>query len=379
MPWKEVTKMDQRAEFIKFVLRAESNFSALCSRFGISRKTGYKWLKHFKEKESDQNTSFADRSRRPHSHPLVTPPAIQNLILQAREKHPAWGGRKIKAWLESQGNLSIPTASTITKILQRHGYIDKNNIQKQTHWERFEHPYPNDLWQVDFKGYFELHQGQCHPLTILDDHSRFAIALHACEKEDGKTVKNAMIRVFKQYGLPFRMNFDNGHPWGNPKGRYTKFALWLMRLGIRVSYSRIGHPQTNGKDERFHRTLKTELLSFQTFYDLVHAQREFDRWRNIYNHERPHEALGMQTPISRYYPGKRAYPDQLPDLEYDTNCITRTLSDRGYLRFKGAHIFIGKAFCYELVGIKTLPDGENYEVYYGHQKVMSFGEKDLIK
>ena len=188
---------------------------------------------------------------------------------------------------------------------------------------------------MDFKGHLPIENSRCHPLTILDDHSRFALGLQACSDEKTQTVQQRLSAVFRLYGLPERMTMDNGSPWGGASEHFfTPLTAWLIRLGVRVSHSRPYHPQTQGKDERFHRTLKLELLRMHTFRHLDHAQSHFDTWRNTYNLERPHESLGMQVPASRYRPSPRSFPESLPPVEYDSKDVIRKVQEGGEIWFK---------------------------------------------
>jgi transposase InsO family protein len=297
MPWKEVSTMSLKEEFVLLASQEEANIRQLCLRFGISPKTAYKWISRFHQEGS---AGLADRSRRPRTSPSRTLPEIEFLVLQEREKHPAWGGRKLCCTLTSQyPNVKIPAPNTITDILRRHNRLQGPfTPPHNSHtWCRFEHHAPNELWQMDFKGYFSTAtQGYCYPLTVLDDHSRFSVALRACPNEQRLTVQAHLIDTFRVYGLPTRITMDNGSPWGDGASPYTALTVWLMRLGVGVSHSRPYHPQTQGKDERFHRTMKAELLHNRVFTDLVECQHKFDVWRDEYNLHRPHQALQMQVP-----------------------------------------------------------------------------------
>jgi transposase InsO family protein len=384
--------MTERLEFVMLVLAAEEggrkpNMRELCRRYGISPTTAYKWVERFKESGSDPK-SLMDLSRRPKRSPNQTPPELEELFLILRCKHPCWGGRKLRARAEmllsetgdeASQQLQLPAPSTITKILQRNGMISPEESEKREHFQRFEHPRPNDLWQMDFKGHFPLENGRrCHPLTVLDDHSRFLLGLVACPNEEASTTKEALTHIFRRYGLPFRMTMDNGSPWGhianrgNKQGerRYTAFELWLMRLGIRVSHSSPFHPQTQGKDERLHRTLKLELLSDYNWRDLQACQPGFDHWRSGYNCERPHEALEMKVPASRYEPSGRPFPEILPALEYDAGVEVRKVNDRGNIKYRKKYYFLGHAFSGELVGLRPQQQEDGvWDVCYGRHKV----------
>jgi transposase InsO family protein len=368
MPWKETTAMSLRTEFIHLVGLAGANFSQLCQRFGISRKTGYKWLKRYRE---GGESGLADRSRRPQHSPRRSSVELEKAVVEAREQHPAWGGRKIKAHLKRKGHSQPPSASTITEILRRNDKIDAEEARKHKPFQRFEMEQPNQLWQMDFKGYFALEEGgYCHPLTVLDDHSRFLLGLKACPNETRQTVQEQLSRIFRCYGLPERMLMDNGSPWGDDlDSPNTILTAWLIRIGVQISHGHPYHPQTQGKDERLHRTLKDELISRYTLANLPQCQVHFDRWRDVYNYERPHEALDMQSPISRYQPSPRSFPEVLPPILYDTGDIIRKVDEKGKISFRNHSFRVGKAFRYNPVAIRpTQKDGE-YDVVYCSQKV----------
>lgn len=358
MPWQEVSKMQLREEFVGLALLEGSNVRQLCRRFGISPSTGYKWLSRHAAGEA-----LEDRSRRPHCSPERVSALFEAQVIALRQQHPAWGARKLHAVLQRQG-LSVPAVSTVHAILRRHGCIEARASEQSTPWQRFEHPAPNDLWQMDFKGHFPLLSGRCHPLTILDDHSRYALCLQGCANQSRDTVQGHLVATFRRYGLPRRMTMDNGSPWGDSEAHYTALDVWLMRQGIRVSHSRPYHPQTQGKDERFHRTLKAEVLQGRTFDDLPHSQAAFDRWRLLYNQSRPHQALGMQVPQQRYRASPREYQEHPPEPEYDDRDEVRKVQLGGEIYWRGQPYKVGKAFIREQVAIRpTLEDGQ-YDVYW---------------
>ena len=368
MPWKAQDTMSLREEFITLANQEGANRRELCRRFGISPQTGYKWLARHAALGA---SGLAEQSRRPHHSPAATPEHVQQAVLDLRREHPAWGGRKIARRLQDLG-LSSPAPSTVTAILARHGLISPEASAAATPWQRFEHASPNALWQIDFKGVVPTAAGPCHPLTVLDDHSRFNMTLHACARQLGQTVQAQLTEVFRTYGLPVRINADNGSPWGSPAqpGQVSALALWLIRLGIRVSFSRPYHPQTNGKDERFHRSLKAEVLGGRSFQDLSQAQQAFDRWRHVYNHQRPHQALGMATPASRYRMSQRPYPQVLAPIEYgpeDTVVVVKWL---GALRFQGRDFKLSNALRGLPVAVRPKPAEDGcFEVFFMHHKL----------
>jgi len=364
MPWKEHTAMSLRSEFVAFARAPDANISELCRRFGISRKTGYKWLQR-----TGLGLSVEDHSRRPVSSPGRTPAGVEAHIVALRQRYPFYGGRKIRQLLIREHVERPPAASTITAILDRNGLLSPER-RRTRNWQRFEAPVPNALWQMDFKGHFGLSEGRCHPLTVLDDHSRFCLGLAACPDEQGVTVKEQLIPIFERYGLPERILADNGPPWGSSgQGEHTRFSAWLMRLGITVSHGRPLHPQTQGKDERFHRTLKLEVVSQRpVWHDNPEVQRAFDDYRPVYNFERPHEALAYEVPGARYAPSARAYPRRLPPIEYDTELEVRRIHVSGRVKLKGERYYVGKAFAGEPVGLRQVGEAV-WDVYYCHQRI----------
>jgi transposase InsO family protein len=226
---------------------------------------------------------------------------------------------------------------------------------------------------MDFKGHFPLTQaraGRCHPLTVLDDHSRFAVCLAACGNETRETVQTQLIQVFRRYGLPERLTMDNGSPWGSTTGRgMTAVEAWLIRLGIRVSHSRPYHPQTQGKDERFHRTLKRELLSRQGFSSLPACQTAFDAWRDQYNQIRPHEALGQEPPISRFAISGRSYPETLPEIDYEPGDRVLKVTGKGMISVKGCWRYISEGLIGQRIALRPTTTDGVLAVFYCHQEV----------
>jgi transposase InsO family protein len=364
MPWKEWTAMSQRKEFVELALQENANIRALCREYGITPRTGYKWIERYQELGY---IGLYDRSRRPKHSPHKSNPVIEEAVLKVRRAYPAWGGRKIKWKLIQDGIKPTPAASTITAILSRNEMLDSEESKKHSSTQRFEMDSPNQLWQMDFKGYFEMTNGfLCHPLTVIDDHSRFLIGLKACSDQRSKVVREHLKDIFDCYGLPERMLMDNGAIW---KGFHTQLTFWLVRLGIQVIHGRIHHPQTQGKDERLHRTLKNELLSRSPFYDLNDCQQKFDIWRDSYNCERPHQALNMQTPSSRYQPSHRAFTGSFPPIEYEAGDILRKIDCLGKIVYQGRKFRIGKAFKQSLVALRPTEIDGIFNVFFFKQRI----------
>jgi len=364
--------MDLRSEFVFLARQEGANVSALCRRYGISRKTGYKW----KGRAGVRDGDISDRSRRPHGSPSRTPAVMEAAVLEVRAAHPRWGGRKIARRLRDLGLVEVPCPSTVTEILRRHG-IALDEAGTAGPFQRFERDRPNELWQMDFKGHVAMAEGRCHPLTVLDDHSRFSLCLMACGNEQGATVQAHLVTTFRRYGLPEWIITDNGAPWGDTADRpYTPLGVWLLRLGIGISHSRPLHPQTMGKDERFHRTLKAEVLGGPPFADLARCQQAFDRWRHVYNTERPHDALGLAVPASRYAVSSRLFPEQLPPIEYGPGHVVRRVQQGGWISFKGHHLRLPKSFAGYPVGlVPTNTDGQ-YKVIFASRCIAQVDLRD---
>lgn len=361
MAWRARSVVDERLEFCRLAGLEGANVSALCERFGISRQTGYVWLRRLKLGEP-----VTDRSRRPHSSPRQTPADLERSVLDLRDEHPAWGARKLARRLQDLG-VAPPCASTVHAILLRHGRIDKDAASAAAPG-RFEREAPNLLWQMDFKGRTRLGSGAwCHPLTIIDDHSRFAIALEACADEQMLTVRDRLEPILRRHGLPMAIYTDNGNPWGTGvPGQWTRLRVWLLKLGIDLIHARPYHPQGRGKNERFHRSLKAEVFAFAPLAGMAQAQAAFDRWRDLYNHHRPHQALAMAVPASRYRPSPRSFPPRLPEPVYDHGEIVRRVgSTKAYVSFMGRKWYVPKAFQGESLAIRPLQLDGLYGVFFG--------------
>jgi transposase InsO family protein len=369
MPWREVSAMDQRREFVRLALQEGVNRRELCRRFGISPDVGYKWLARWQAGDRE----LANRSRRPIVTPRRSEAMTEERVLAVRDAHPAWGARKIAHCLKRDG-VTVPVPSTVHQILRRNGRVQPTESAPPNPGHRFEKEAPNLLWQMDFKGHMPLTNGMdCHPLTMVDDHSRYVVCLKACADERRLTVQDHLTATFRRYGLPDALYTDNGSPWGDTSGvRWTGLKVWLLKLGVRVVHARPRHPQARGKNERFHRTLKAEVFAMQRFRNLPDVQRAFDAWRSMYNLERPHQGLGMDVPASRYRPSSRAMPARLPKVEYDSGEIVRTVSStRHYVAFKGRMWKVPQAFARERLAIRPLDRDGHYGIFFASWQVAS--------
>jgi transposase InsO family protein len=337
---------------------------SLCRTFGVSRKTGYLWLERYRESGA---VGLLDRSRRPLSSPNRSDTDLEAQVLALHDTYPCWGGRKLAALLPE--GVPRPHHNTIAAILRRNGrqLVPHTDATERTHM-RFEHEAPNLLWQMDFKGHFPLtdkQAGRCHPLTVLDDHSRFAVCLAACPRETYQYVQVALTQAFQLYGLPQRITCDNGSPWRVAgEESISRLEVWLIRLGIRVAHSRPHHPQTQGKDERFHRTLKRELLNRTGFHSHAACQLAFDKWRDQYNLVRPHEALGQKPPGTRYAASARAFPSQLPAIDYEASDEVRKVRGSGQIQFARRDFFIGEGLLGELVAVRPTAEDGIFKVFF---------------
>jgi transposase InsO family protein len=373
MPWQEASTVELRQEFVLLALKPGANRRALARRYGVSPTTAYKWLARY---QAEQAAGLADRSRRPHRSPRRSLPEVEAQVLAWRDEYPAWGGRKLAALWQAQGRQPRLHASTVTAILRRHGRLSQARAGQPRAWQRFEAEQPNALWQMDFKGHFALGSAaagsRCHPLGVLDDHSRFCVLLAACADERGATVQQHLIAAFQRYGLPDRLLMDNGGPWGGgAEHPWTPLTVWLLRLGIRVSHGRPAHPQSQGKQERFHRSLVAELLQpvGRPYPDLACAQHAFDRWRDLYNLRRPHEACALQPPGTRYQPSPRGFPDPLPPLEYGPGDLVRRVQDQGLIWLRGRAYRVGQAFRGLPVALRPTASEGVLDVYCGRQRI----------
>jgi transposase InsO family protein len=361
--------MESRRAFVMLATREGANIRELCRRFGISPKTGYKWIHRYAEAGV---AGLADRSGGPHASPRETPPEMVDRVCAMRRdpQRRTWGGRKIHHALIRDAVAGVPAPSTITRILGDADLVRAEPAHTAT--SRFARAAPNDLWQLDFMGHRPLRTGRVHPLTVLDDHSRYLLTLTATGREDLATVQGILTACFRQWGLPWEVLTDNGSPWGHEQQRtraWTRFEVWLLRLGVTVTHGRPAHPQTQGKVERVHGTIAADVFGTQVFADLAAAQTAFDAFRATYNHDRPHEALAWAVPAERYDVSPRRFPETLPELAYADDAQVRIVAHNGALSFHGQRLRIGKAFGGQRVGIvPTAIDGQ-FRVLFAHQPI----------
>jgi transposase InsO family protein len=365
MPWKETSVESERIAFVRAASRAGwGKFASLCREYGISRPTGYLWLKRVLSGgwvlESVEN-----RSRRPHRSPSQTSTEIEQRVVSWRQRE-GWGGKKIREKLLAEG-LSLPVI-TINRVLKRYGLVPALDRQSSA-TGRFERSRPNELLQMDFKGDYRIRTGRCHPLSILDDHSRYALGLYALGDQGGMGVQRCLLEVFERYGIPEEMLMDHGCPWWSSTNSFglTWLSVWLLKQGIRLSNGRTRHPQTQGKVERFHRTLKESLRHHGEPETLRGFAEALSRFQRVYNEERPHEALGMAVPHQHYQPSPRRYQPNPPAWEYPEGALVKRLNRQGVLDCPGGRRFVCEALANEWVAIEEI-DG-HWLVKYRHQYV----------
>ena len=361
MPFQGVSVLGRRKAFVAAAREEGANVRALCRWYGISPTTGYKWL----GRAAEGPAGLRDRSRRPHCSPGRTAADVEAAVVAIRREHPCWGGRKIHHVLRRRGLAPVPHANTITDILHRHGLIDPRESAKRQPFQRFERAAPNELWQMDFKGHFAVGAGRCHALTVIDDHSRFAVALVACPDERRRSVQPALAEAFRRYGLPEGILVDNGPPWGTAfDHRHTRLTAWLMQLGVAPHHCRPYRPQTRGKNERFNGTLQAEVIACHRFTDLQQVQSRFDAWRHLYNHERPHQAIADQPPASRFREAPRRFPVTLPPITYGADCLVRRVQQDGRISLENRNLFVSRAFAGKPVGLRPTDRDGVFELLF---------------
>ena len=362
MSWETKTVMETREQFVTEVMEGRETVSALCRKYGVSRKTGYKWLNRAAE-----GLQLCDQSRRPHQQPSKTAEDVEQKIIQMRLDHPAWGGKKIHAVLESAGVEGLPSDKTCCNIIKRNGLIDPAEAARHTAFQRFEKRHCNEMWQTDFKGDFLLGNGvRCYPLTILDDHSRYSIRIEP--KDSATGVKESFIAAFKEYGLPNSVLSDNGSQFAGAHRGLSTFERFLMDLDIHPIHGKPIHPQTQGKIERFHRSLKKEALGV-TPANMAEAKARLENWRWVYNELRPHEALKMKTPSSVYKPSTREYYTPKPYV-YDSGAKLIKVNNWGYLRFGPNRIFLSEAMADTHVEIR-FDENDTFSIIYRNYIIAS--------
>jgi len=355
MPWKEKSVMEVKYEFVLRAFKSNDNFTAICQKYGISTKTGYKWLKRF---EAEGKAGLEDRPPIAKIVRNKTETEIQSRLLRLKRKYLAWGAKKIQTiYRRKYPNEYVPCRSTIEELFKMEGYTKKRRrrIVKDPFCmqAKVKPKKPNELWTIDFKGWWWTSKKErCEPLTVRDEYSKYILAIEVPEKGDMPHVKAILEVLFRRYGLPEYIRSDNGPPFGNVLNMWglTKLSVWWMSLGIKIDRSKPGHPEHNGAHERMHRDIKKELQN-KIYGDLKQHQKTFDKWRKEFNEVRPHEALEMKTPKEVYSKSERKYYEDEIEIVY-TGMRSRRVNDRGFFNYKLQRIFVGNPFAGYNVGIK---------------------------
>ncbi len=376
MGWKESSVMDERMKFIADYLKSEWSLSELCRHYGISRKSGYKWLSRYL---AEGPSGLLNRSRAPNHHPNSVPKMIQDRIIDFRFKHPHWGPRKLVHRLKQlEPDISWPVPSTAGEILKRHGLTVPRRRKRRT--PPYAQPFresiqPNDVWCADFKGWFRTQCGtRIDPLTISDAVSRYLLRCQVLTRPTRIASKAVFQAAFQEFGLPMAIRTDNGAPFASTGlGGLSRLSVWWLQLGIVPERIRPGHPEENGRHERMHRTLKQATAS-PPYANPNAQQQAFDRFGAEYNQERPHEALDMQTPAERYHPSPRILPIRLPEVEYPSDYLVRRVRSNGQIRWQGQLIFLSEVLIGQRVGL-VRTDTDTWSLYFGTLELAEYDEQ----
>jgi putative transposase len=369
MPWEATDAMKERTKFVlewerrwKEAEGGPVNMAELCRMFGVSRQTGYKWVERFRG-AGFAITGVEERSRRPHRSPEALPAELEDLIVEARKRWPKWGPRKLhRKLVEANPGKRVPGPSVMAKVLKRRGMTTPRRRRRRLRAAGVAAPFsgcdaPNDVWCIDFKGWFLTGDGRrCYPLTLIDAFSRYLLRCEALLEPDGDHVRPILDSAFLEFGLPAAIRSDGGPPFASTgPARLTQLSVWLLQLGIRVEIIAPGKPQQNGRLERLHRTLEEETAS-PPARDVRAQQRAFDPWRREYNHDRPHEALTLRTPASVYAVSARSYPRPLVKLELDPFTQVARIDKNGSITWHRRPLFISSALKHEYVQIEPVDE-----------------------
>ncbi len=365
MPWNEQDTVDLREAFVRAALRGLVPMTELCREYNISTKTGYKWVRRYHD---GGMPNLMDRSRAPHSRPQAVRDEAVEAIVALRKKRPTWGPRKLRASLErDHPTVCWPASSTIGEILARHGLVQARKRRRRTPVGT--HPLaaaraPNDVWCADYKGKFRIDRRYCHPFTMTDAASRYVLCCFDTGTESFGPTKAVCERVFREHGLPRRIRSDNGTPFASTGiGGLSELSVWWVKLGILPERIEPGKPQQNGRHERMHRTLKLEAAEKGSRADA--QQAAFDRWRDDFNRERPHEAIANRVPADLYVPSSRPFSDEVGDPEYPDDFEIRRVASNDYIKFQRAQVSIGKVLRGQVIGLEPIDDDGRFQLWFG--------------
>jgi transposase InsO family protein len=367
MPWKETCLMDQRMKFIGVVKTGAMSMSEACTLFGVSRKTGYKWLERY---ETRGIAGLEERSRAPKFCSWALSSQMKQRLLEAKRQRPSWGPVTLLSWLQTREPwVKWPAASTVGDLFKREGLVRERRRRrkpKASPTELRQAQGPNELWCVDFKGDFVVGHRRCYPLTATDSFSRFLLGCDVLDSTSTHNARPVFERLFREYGLPDAIRSDNGAPFASTGlGGLTSLSVWWIRLGIRLERIDPGSPQQNGRHERMHRTLKEETC--QTPADTFEEQQSrFNGFRAIFNSERPHQGVGRRVPGSLYRPSPLTLPATLPELQYPSDHLLCRVRSNGNIRWRGHNVHVTNALAGEIVGLVET-DEDRWKLLFGHQ------------
>lgn len=365
MPWKATCPMDERLSFIAEWQKGERTMTELCERFGISRKTGYKWKDRYLTAGID---GLKDRSRAPRHHPNAISLEMEQRLLTEKHRHPRWGPRKVISWLAAQSpETRFPAPSTVGELFKRHGLVRSRSRRRRSppYTRPFEAcGHPNAVWCADFKGQFLTGPTWCYPLTISDAYSRYFLCCQGLTRPNYEQTQPHFEAVFRDYGVPLAIRTDNGPPFASVGlGGLSRLSVWWVKLGIFPERIEPGHPEQNGRHERLHRTLKEETAR-PPADTLLDQQQKMDAFRQEYNDQRPHEALGMQAPSQFYQPSPRPYPARLPAIVYPTSYQVRRVKQSGEFKWHQRLIWASQVLVGEPLGFHQIAE-DRWQVYFG--------------
>ena len=365
MPWKETCAMDEKIQMIGDYLKKEHTVTELGEHYGVSRKTIYKWTGRY---QAGGIEALQERTHAPFRHPNATDIETVSDIISAKRRYSTWGPKKVVLWLKrQQPEKDYPAVSTAQNILKKHGLVKPRKTRRHT--PPYSQPFhectrPNDSWSIDYKGQFRTGDGRlCYPLTITDNYSRYLLTCQGLRHPSHEATRPLLERAFREYGLPLAIRSDNGTPFASTGlGGLSRLAVWLIRLQVMPERIALSHPEQNGRHERMHRSLKAAVCR-PPRKSLAQQQKAFDDFTSEYNRERPHEALGMQTPASFYRPSERCYPSKLPNIEYDSWLAVRKVLPSGGIKWRNTYFYLSQTLAGEPVGLKQISDTA-WEVYF---------------
>lgn len=379
MPWRVTNVEDQRRSFIQSYLCEEASIAELSREFKISRKTAYKWIERFNE---TGNEGLKDQPRA-RQNQIQTDEELIESILCIKTTRVHWGPKKILGYLlDKAPEKNWPSATTIGNILQRNGFKKARELRKYLparHNVFSECQQPNDIWSIDFKGWFKTKDGiKCDPLTLTDAHSRFLLYCSKLPLGTTEYVWDVLGRSFYEYGLPVYLRHDNGPPFAAcGAGRLSRLSINVIKAGVIPEWIDPGKPYQNGRHERMHRTLKEECIVPMRF-SLKEQQLKFSEFRNYFNFERPHESLGQKTPGSIYTRSSREWNGQLKPPNYDESWQKARVRSSGQISWRGEEVFISKALEEEHVGLHENENGE-WDVHYGPVYLGAIGQEGKLE